>query len=175
MAYYKQIIENAWQQVEAAIHPEVKSEKYNEYMDWTMLDHDYDDRTRRTFGGGPIFVPIWWPRYDPTFPRPAASGLAPVSTGRSTTGGTGGGVSLPHLPGSDFAASVVGGVQSFSAGVLGNLSEFTGAVTNKTNPLPPPSTSSTTWRGSSGGGTHCACACACACAGCACACAGGGR
>jgi hypothetical protein len=176
VAYYQQIIENAWKQVEAAGTPEVKSEKYEEVMDWTMLDRDYDDRTRRVFTGGPVFVPVWWPRYDPTFPRPAVSGPAPVSSKPSTSGGTGGGISLPHLPGSDFAASVVGGVQTFSAGVLGNLSEFTGGVTNKTNPLPAPSASSTKWRGSSGGGgTHCACACACACAGCACACAGGGR
>ena len=176
VAYYQQIIENAWKQVEAAGTPEVKSEKYDEVMDWTMLDRDYDNRTRRVFTGGPVFVPVWWPRYDPTFPRTTISGPAPVSAGPSIPAGTGGNVSLPHLPGSDFAASVVGGVQTFSAGVLGNLTEFTGGVTNKTNPLPAPTASSTKWRGSSGGGgTHCACACACACAGCACACAGGGR
>ena len=174
IAYYDQIIETAWKQVEAADTPEVKSEKYEEVMDWTMLDKDYDDRTRRVFTGGPVFVPVWWPRYDPTFPRPTGGGT--VSTGGPAPSGTGGGqISLPNLPGSDFAASVVNGVQTFAAGTLGNVAEFTGNVTNKTNPLPAPSPSSTKWRGSSGGGTHCVCACACACAGCACACAGGGR
>lgn len=157
LAYYKDITERAWAQVEAAETPEVKSAKYDEVMEWTMLDRDYDDRTRRVFTGGPVYIPHWWGRYDPGYPR-----SAPASSG------TGGSVTLPHLPGSDFAASMVNSVQNFSAGVIGNLGDFTGAVTSKTNP-PPKSSSS--GRSSSGGG----CACACACAGCACACAGGGR
>jgi hypothetical protein len=166
VAYYQDIIRQAWNQVETANTPEVKSEKYDEVMDWTMADHDFDGRTQRTFGTGPIFVPVWWGRYDPTF-RPAPIALGPSG---SSTGTGGGRVSLPTLPGASFAASVVGGVQNFSTGVLGNLNTFTEGITNKTNPPPPPSTSS--YRG--GGGGH-SCACACACAGCACACAGGGR
>ncbi len=155
--YYRQITETAWGQVEAAGTPEVKSAKYDEVMEWTMLDKDYDDRTRRTFSSGPVFAPSWWGRYDPSFPR--------------SSGGSGGGgsVSLPNLPGSDFAASMVNSVQSFSAGVIGGVSDFTSGVTNKTNP--PPKSSSSGSRSGGGGG----CACACACAGCACACAGGGR
>ena len=51
--------------------------------------------------------------------------------------------------------------------------DFTSRVTNVTNP-PPPSTSGGSRGGRSGGGGR-SCACACACAGCACACAGGGR
>ncbi|MGW8250251.1 MAG: hypothetical protein ACWGO1_06385 [Anaerolineales bacterium] len=155
--YYRDITQRAWDQVEAAETPEVKSAKYDEVMEWTMLDRDYDDRTRRVFTGGPVYVPVWWGRYDPSYPR-----TAPVSTG------SGGGASMPHLPGSDFAASMVNSVQNFSAGVIGSLSDFTGAVTDKTNPVPKTSSSG---RSSGGGG----CACACACAGCACACAGGGR
>jgi len=154
--------------VEAADTPEVKSQKYNEVMDWTMLDRDYDDRTRRVFHGGPVYVPVWWPRYDPTFRGGAA--LRPVSA----PGGGGGSISLPHLPGSDFAASMVKGVQNFSSGVIGNVTEFTSKITDKTNPVPVSTGKSSSWSsGRSGGG--CACACACACAGCACACAGGGR
>ncbi|MCI0521662.1 MAG: hypothetical protein L0Z70_15565 [Chloroflexi bacterium] len=161
LAYYKEITQKAWAQVEAAGTPEVKSAKFDQVMEWTMLDRDYDDRTRRVFTGGPVFIPTWWGRYDPTF-SPGRIGPA-VSP-------SGGGVSLPHLPGSDFAASVVNGVQNFSGNVIGNLSDFTSKVTNKTNPIPV-STGSSGGRRSSGGG----CACACACAGCACACAGGGR
>jgi hypothetical protein len=111
--YYKAIMERAWQQVEAADTPEVKSQKLDEGMEWTMLDRDYDGRMQRTFRG-PIIVPNWWGHYDPTF-HPAS------------TGGTGGGIgktaapSIPStgshgpssLPGADFAASVVGGVQGF--------------------------------------------------------------
>jgi hypothetical protein len=164
LAYYRDIVQRAWGQVEAADTPEVKSQKYDEVMEWTMLDRNYDDRTRRVFTGGPVFVPIWWGHYDPTFLGGSVS--APVSTP-----GTGGGISLPHLPGSDFAASMVNGVQNFSGNVIGNLSDFTSKITNKTNPVPVSTSSGRSYRSGGGGG----CACACACAGCACACAGGGR
>lgn len=167
IAYYKDIMERAWKQVEAADTPEVKSQKYDEVMEWTMLDRDYDDRTRRTFHGGPVFVPIWWNRYDPGFPRTTSAG--PAAAPVPAPSGGGGGISLPHLPGSDFAASMVNSVQDFSGNVIGNINDFTGKVTNKTNPVPVVKSSGSSRSG--GGG----CACACACAGCACACAGGGR
>jgi hypothetical protein len=163
--YYKDIIERAWSQVEAAETPEVRSEKYDEVMEWTMLDEEYDDRTRRVFQHYPVFIPTWWHRYDPT---PTSSAPIRTSTRSASTPSTGG-TSLPHLPGSDFAASVVNGVQGFSAGVIGSVTDFTSGITSKTNPIPKASSSG--YR-SSGGSS---CACACACAGCACACAGGGR
>jgi hypothetical protein len=167
--YYKNIMEQAWTQVESAQTPEVKGQKFDENLEWTMLDRNYDDRSRRVFTG-PIFVPMWWGNYDPTY--------RPISTGGTMSGaGTPRPVSMPSsghgssaLPGADLAASVVGGVQSFSGNVLGGLNSFTSRVTQATNPPPPPTRSS--YRG--GGGGH-SCACACACAGCACACAGGGR
>jgi hypothetical protein len=170
IAYYQSITKQAWEQVEAANTPEVKSQKYDEVMDWTMLDNDYAGRTRNTFGSGPVFVPMWWGNYDPVW-RSHGGGAVPTSSGGSQGGG---GISMPSLPGSDFAASMVNSVQTFSAGVLGGLTGFTSGVTNVTNPPPPPSTYS---GGSyhSGGGGGGGCACACACAGCACACAGGGR
>lgn len=168
LAYYQDIMKRAWQQVEAADTPEVKSQKFDEVMEWTMLDREYGDRTKEVFRGGPVFVPIWWPRYDPGFGRSTG---APISTSRPSSTPGGGGVSMPNLPGSAFAASVVTGVQNFSKGVIGNVSDFTSGVTRVTNP-PPKSTSSGRSRGGGGGSS---CACACACAGCACACAGGGR
>jgi hypothetical protein len=169
IAYYRDIIKRAWGQVEAAQTPEVKSEKFDEVMEWTMLDKDYEDRTRRAFTGGPVFVPMWWPRYDPGFGRTISSSAGQPSAIPISTGGKGG-LSLPTLPGATFAAGMVKGVQNFSSNVIGNVSDFTSAVTNKTNPVPV-SRSSGGFRGGGGGG----CACACACAGCACACAGGGR
>jgi len=160
--YYKSINEKAWQQINAAGTPEVKSQMFEEALEWTMLDKDYDDRARRTFTG-PVYMPMWWGHYDPTYrqtgmSQPASSSFPsmPSSSGRIS------------LPGADFAASVVGGVQNFSGKVLGNVNDFTSGVTNVTNPVP---VSSRSGGGHSGGG----CACACACAGCACACAGGGR
>lgn len=177
VTYYEEIIKKAWQQVEEAETPEVRAEKYSEAADWTMLDKDYDTRTRRTFGTGPVFMPTWWWRADPTVRTTGrvagTTSKAPSapSGGKSTT------VTLPSLPGSNAAASVIGTVQAFSAGVVGNIASFTGNVTNKTNPLPK--TTSKTFRSTGGrgssGGSSCVCACACACAGCACACAGGGR
>jgi len=88
-------------------------------------------------------------------------------------GSSSGGGSAP-LPGAAFAASVVTSTQSFSQKVIGNINEFTGRITNVTNPPPKPTSSGKSYRGRSGGGGR-SCACACACAGCACACAGGGR
>jgi hypothetical protein len=159
--YYKNIMERAWTQIAAADTPEVQSKLFDDALEWTMLDKDYDERTRRTFTG-PVFVPMWWGRYDPSYGR-SVGGSRPVSVGGSTPSSRSSG-----LPGSAFAASVVGGVQNFSQKVIGNVNDFTGRVTNKTNPVPKTSSS-----GRSGGGGGCACACACA--GCACACAGGGR
>jgi hypothetical protein len=162
--YYKSITEKAWAQVTAAGTPEVKAQAIDDNLEWTMLDRDFDNRSRDIFSRGPVFIPVWWGRYDPAVGRSA--GRAAPSFGPTRT-------SLPHLPGSDFAASVVGGVQSFSKNVIGDLTGFTGNVTAKTNP-PPVTRSSGGYRGGGGGGGH-SCACACACAGCACACAGGGR
>jgi hypothetical protein len=164
-AYYKNIMERAWAQIESAGTPEVKSQMYDEALEWTMLDKDYDERTRRVFTG-PVFLPMWWGRYDPSY-RPVSAGRTTTSAPSLPTGRSG----PTSVPGSAFAASVVTGVQNFSSRVLGNVQSFTSGVTNRTNPIPK-SSSTRSGGGSRGGG---GCACACACAGCACACAGGGR
>ncbi len=160
--YYKNIMERAWQQIEAADTPEVKSEMYEQSLEWTMLDRDYDDRTRRVFTG-PVFVPMWWGRYDPAYSSPAAGAPKMASVMPSAPAGR-----TASVPGSAFAASVVTSVQTFSSKVIGDVGGFTSKVTAKTNP--PPKVSS-----GGGGRSRGGCACACACAGCACACAGGGR
>lgn len=170
VAYYKSIMRKAWKQVEDTDTPEVRSEQFDEHMGWTMLDKDFDQRTQDVFRTGPVYVPIWWHRYDPTWsssrsatPKPAAAGTP--STSRPT-------LSKPNLPGGEFAASMVTGMQGFASDVVGNVTSFTDRITNKTNPVPKSSSSGRSWSGGSGGSS---CACACACAGCACACAGGGR
>ena len=168
LAYYENIMERAWQQIEAAETPEIKSQMYDEALEWTMLDKNYDDRTRDVFQQGPVYVPMWWGRYDPTYSRPATTASRPLSTPTPSmpTSGKSLASSMPQLPGADFASSMVTGAQGFSEKVVGNLNDFTNNVTKKTNPVP---VSTSSGRSSSGGG------CACACAGCACACAGGGR
>ena len=97
--YYEKIIKQAWEQVEDADTPEVKSEKFNDHMGWTMLDGDFEDKTQDVFRSGPVYVPIWWNRYDPDYSstRTAGSSTArPSSTSRS------GGGALPNLPGGEF-------------------------------------------------------------------------
>lgn len=171
--YYKKIMEAAWKQVEDADTPEIKSEAYEKVMEWTMLDKEYDERTRRTFHTGPVFLPHWWHRYSPG-PVASAGPSVPGKTAAPTSRPTPGGSRMPTLPGADFAGSIVTGVQDFAAGVVGSIPDFTSGVTNKTNPIPKSSSSSSPRGGFRGGGGS-SCACACACAGCACACAGGGR
>jgi len=180
VVYYKDIMKKAWEQVESAETPEVKVQKFDDAMGWTMLDDKFDDRTQKTFGSGPIFVPNWWWRWEPSV-HPSSFGGGTVATSgggmgvpSGSSGGGGTTISLPSLPGGSFAASVVGGIESFSAGVVGDITSFTGGITNKTNPIPV-SSSGGSYRSTGGGGGGRSCACACACAGCACACAGGGR
>lgn len=165
--YYKAIMRKAWEQVEAAETPELKSERFAEGLEWTMLDDKFDNRTQDVFRSGPVYLPPWWWYYRPSssVPRPSATKVsAPSGGGRS--------ISMPTLPGADFAASMVNGVQNTASNLVTNLVGFTNGVTKTTNPPPPPSTRSYSRGGGGGGG---GCACACACAGCACACAGGGR
>lgn len=182
VAYYEDIMRRAWKMVEEADTPEVKSENYNQTLEWTMLDDDYQERTRRTFTSIPVFVPVWWPRYSPVYRRNVGRSIGNAggsignigtSTGKSSSSGSK--VSLPTIPGSDFAAGVIHGVTGMAAGVVGNLTSFTSAITTRTNPIPTTSKSGSGGFRGGGGSGGCACACACACAGCACACAGGGR
>ena len=181
--YYKEIIEKAWKQVEEAGTPEVRAERYSDAVDWTMMDKDYDGRTRRMFGSGPVYMPYWWWRADPTIRQTPSAGrslgssVAKGGAPSMPSGGKSKTITLPRLPGSDAAASLTNTVTAMSAGAVGNLASFTSGVTNKTNPLPKPSSSTFGSTGSRGGrsGGGSSCACACACAGCACACAGGGR
>ncbi len=166
VAYYNNITKQAWAQVEAADTPEVKSQKYEEVMDWTMLDRNYDGRTQDVFRNMPVFVPIWWGRFDPGFGKSGAPSVTPASVGHAAS-----------VPGNTFAGSITNGVQTFSSKVVGSINDFTSKVTSATNPAPKTTSSSGRSGGGFGGsgGHGCACACACACAGCACACAGGGR
>jgi hypothetical protein len=165
VAYYQEIMRRAWEQMTAAGTPEVQMKTFDEAVEWTMLDRKYEERSRTVFGPRPIFVPMWWGRYDPGFGRSASTFSAPAQVGSAP-----GSSNLPSLPGADFAASVASGIQNFSSNVVGDITNFTTGVTGATNPVPKPTSS-----GRSGGGGGRSCACACACAGCACACAGGGR
>ncbi len=166
VAYYRDIVKRAWEQVAAGETPQVKSQRIDEGLEWTMLDEDFDGKMRRTFRDEPVFLPRWWWGYQPWVASSGGGG----SAARPATGRTGGGtpIELPTLPGAAFADTLVTGVEGVADRVVGSIEKFTGGVTQTTN---PPSVRASS--GSGGGGYGCACACACA--GCACACAGGGR
>jgi hypothetical protein len=177
-AYYNDIIRRAWLAVEGAQTPEIKSAQFDHTLEWTMLDDQFNNRTQQTFVNTPVFIPRWWHLYNPGFTAAPASGgssglASPVSSVPSG-GSSKPSISMPNIPGSDFAASIINGATAVSAGVVGDLTGFTNGVTSRTNPIPVsrPSSGSGGFRGGGGGSS---CACACACAGCACACAGGGR
>ncbi|MFN2133525.1 MAG: hypothetical protein ACK2VD_23570 [Anaerolineae bacterium] len=178
VAYYRSIVDRAWEQVSAEATPEVKSQQFDQSLEWMMMDDEFEERAGRTFGSGPVILPPWWVYYRPWVPRVRSvrqgggTSSAPASSGGSG-GGTGGGrtISLPTLPGAAFASTVVGGIEHTAGSIVNRVEAFTGGVTQTTNPPPVRSSSSSTSHRSGG----CACACACACAGCACACAGGGR
>ena len=167
--YYKDIAARAWKEVEAAATPEVLGQAWSDGLEWTMLDDDWDHHTQRVFQDRPVVLPVWWWGYRPWV---AASGVPSPAHVPSPAGG-GIPVTLPTLPGADFANSVVRGVENAANSVVTSVERFTGKVVQTTNP--PPKTSSSSTKSYGGGGHSCVCACACACAGCACACAGGGR
>jgi len=170
-AYYQDIAARAWKQVEAAETPEVLGKAWGEGLEWTMLDDDWESHTRRTFQDRPVIMPSWGYGYRPWVVASSPSPSATPSAGLPSVP-----VTLPTLPGADFANTVVSGIENAANSVVSSVERFTGGVTEKTNPVPKTSSSSRSGgTRSSGGGRSCACACACACAGCACACAGGGR
>jgi len=164
-AYYKDIAARAWQQVEAADTPEVLGQRWGEGLEWTMLEDDWQDRTRDVFRDRPVVVPSWWWFYRPWA---TSTGMSRPSAPSPLPSGGGTPVTLPTLPGGDFANTVVTGIEGAANTVVSSIENFTSGITKTTNPPPKSSSSS-----SRGGGYSCACACACA--GCACACAGGGR
>ncbi|MCX7681625.1 MAG: hypothetical protein N2508_06645 [Anaerolineae bacterium] len=168
VAYYRDIVRRAWEQVEGAEVPEVRGRLFDEGLEWTMLDDQFEERTNRVFSTGPVYVPLWWGYYRPWAGATATAGGGTAVGDSPTFGVTAARPSLPTLPGATFAATIVKGIESTSSRIVRSLTGFTGAVTAVTNPPPPPSSGG---RRYGGGG----CACACACAGCACACAGGGR
>lgn len=163
VAYYQSIIDKAWTQVVDANTPDMAPVLKEEQFEWTMADRDFDERSRRVFDR-PILIPMWYGRFHPSLFGGQQMGGA-TSTPSSNTGNAG----RVSLPGADLAATMVTGTQTFAGQLIGNINDFTGHITNVTNPVP---VQTSTYRSSGGGG---GCACACACAGCACACAGGGR
>jgi hypothetical protein len=176
IAYYKSIVDRAWDQVTSETTPEIKSKYFDQGLEWMMMDEKFEKRTQDTFTSGPVYMPPWWMYYRPWVPHVRSASTRPSTISSSPAPSVGGGgsrqVTLPTLPGAAFAGTIVSGMERTAGGIVNKLESFTGGVSNKTNPAPKTTSGSSGRSFRSGGGS---CACACACAGCACACAGGGR
>ncbi|MHB1416070.1 MAG: hypothetical protein ACYC1C_12550 [Chloroflexota bacterium] len=162
LAYYRSIVDKAWERVKSSGEADLSDEMLAETIEWASLDREFERKAPEVFVGRSFRRPVWWGNYVPRTSHPTGHS----APGRSVSLPD---VQMPTLPGSQFANSIVSGMEGMAAGVVGNVESFTSGVTQITNPPPPP-TRSSSGRGGGGG-----CACACACAGCACACAGGGR
>jgi len=160
--YYKDIVDKAWKQVEAAQTPELASSLFNDDLQWLILDDKCADRTRDKFDQM-VFIPNiewwwWWDfntRYLPHPPSPTD-----MASGRTS------------MPGADFANSIATALETGSSKVVSNIEELAKRI------LPPPPQEPKS-REPVHHGSNCvcachACACACACVSCACACASGG-
>ncbi len=159
--YYRGILNRAWKEINAAGTPELKSKAFDKNLEWLIMDKEYGIKMNESFKDTTIIAPLWWGHYSPGFTRPTAA-VSPAPGIKAPS------ISMPNLPGSNFANSIVTGIESFSNRMVSNITGLQTSVTRVTHPVPV--SKSGGWSSSGGG-----CACACACAGCACACAGGGR
>lgn len=193
--YYRQVIDQSWDEAKIAAGPEERSRVLEENYDWMTMDRDYRTRVRDHYGTGQYYQPRWWDSYYGTSRVPSGA-EAPASRLRSITGAGKLPAEAPLQPGTTVPAgklpaeapeagrvrmagpaladSINSDAERLSPGLVGDVGKFTSKVTDVTNPVPVSSYSSS-GGSSSGSSGHSSCACACACAGCACACAGGGR
>lgn len=184
--YYRQVIQQSWDEAKIAAGPEERSRVLEDNYDWMTMDGDYRTRVRDHYGTGQYYQPRWWDSYygrparavslaAPTGKLPAEQPLQPGTT--VPAGKLPAEAPLPpdtsrvKMAGPALAEAINSDAERLAPGLVGDVGKFTSKVTDVTNPVPVSSGSS----GSSSSGGHSSCACACACAGCACACAGGGR
>jgi len=165
IAYYKNIVAKAWQQVRQAGTPEIASKAYNENLLWLLLDKNFESQTEGAFSDR-VFKPEtdwWWYWYGYTYyyPKPIYKPL------QATT------KPPPTIPGAEFANNIVTSIEKTANNIVANIEKFANSI------LPAPPQSQHTSREPAHHGASCVCACAscacvCACVSCACACASGG-
>ena len=165
IAYYKNVVAQAWQQVRQAGTPEIASKAYNENLLWLLLDKNFESQTKGTFSDK-IFKPQtdwWWYWYGYTYyyPKPTYKPL-PATTKPP-----------PTIPGAEFANNIVTSIEKTTNNIVANVEKFANSIL----PAPPPSQHTSRQPARDGASCVCACAscaCVCACVSCACACASGG-
>jgi len=165
IAYYKNIVAKAWQQVTQAGTPELASKAYNENLLWLLLDKNFESQTKGAFSDK-VFKPEtdwWWYWYGYTYyyPKPTYKPL-PATTKPP-----------PTIPGAEFANNIVTSIEKTANNIVANIEKFANSIL----PAPPPSQHTSRQPAHDGASCVCACAscaCVCACVSCACACASGG-
>jgi len=165
IAYYKNIVAKAWQQVTQAGTPELASKAYNENLLWLLLDKNFESKTKGTFSDK-VFKPEtdwWWYWYGYTYyyPKPTYKPLSATTK------------PPPTIPGADFANNIVTSIEKTANNIVANIEKFANSIL----PAPPPSQHTSRQPARQGASCVCACAscaCVCACVSCACACASGG-
>lgn len=172
--YYRYIVAKAWREAGAVGRIPEREKKVDKYLEWLILDDEFDRRFHRWGRRGYTYCPPW---SRPVGGYPGRGGPTSGAAARAPAPASGGRTSF-----SDVAASFVGSAENLmgstavkldpisvgvghGAGVV-NLSGFDKVAGDFFKAMASSS-------GGGGGGGGCACACAgCACA---CACAGGGR
>jgi len=165
IAYYKNIVAKAWQQVRQAGTPEIASKAYNENLLWLLLDKNFESETRGTFSDK-VFKPEtdwWWYWYGYTYyyPKPTYKPLSATTK------------PPPTIPGAEFANNIVTSIEKTTNNIVANIEKFANSIL----PAPPPSQHTSRQPAHDGASCVCACAscaCVCACVSCVCACASGG-
>ncbi len=165
IAYYKNIVAKAWQQVRQAGTPELASKAYNENLLWLLMDKNFESQTKGAFSDK-VFKPEtdwWWYWYGYTYyyPKPTYKPL-PATTKPP-----------PTIPGAEFANNIVTSIEKTANNIVANIEKFANSIL----PAPPPSQHTSRQPAHDGASCVCACAscaCVCACVSCACACASGG-
>jgi len=165
IAYYKNIVAKAWQQVRQAGTPELASKAYNENLLWLLIDKNFESQTKGAFSDK-VFKPEtdwWWYWYGYTYyyPKPTYKPL-PATTKPP-----------PTIPGTEFANNIVTSIEKTANNIVANIEKFANSIL----PAPPPSQHTSRQPAHDGASCVCACAscaCVCACVSCACACASGG-
>jgi len=165
IAYYKNIVAKAWQQVRRAGTPELASKAYNENLLWLLLDKNFESQTKGAFSDK-VFKPEtdwWWYWYGYTYyyPKPTYKPL-PATTKPP-----------PTIPGAEFANNIVTSIEKTADNIVANIEKFANSIL----PAPPPSQHTSRQPAHHEANCVCACAscaCVCACVSCACACASGG-
>lgn len=160
--YYKSIVENAWNQVMKAGTPQLTQEAIENYIEWLLVDENYNKKFRSLPSDIIIMPqPYWyWYWYSPHFSQKP---VQPTQIPKTP-------IEVKPIPIQEWANSIVRGLEKTTNNLVKNVEDFT----RKLVPSQPAPSKSSVHRKSSCVCACAHCACACACVSCACACAAGG-